>query len=195
MFFYVNVAPRKDDTDSRENNDGEDLVYIELENGVPIVTTFSGYTLSFIRDKIAKMRALDIPSQGSQFRSRDIFPEALARVMKGDKSVFDGEVETEIPELSEKAVGHIDGFGNIKTTIRESEVELEKGEKIEVEVNDMKQQMTRSDGIFHVPEGELVYAPGSSGGEDSFMEIVLRGGSAARKLGEPEPGDMIKFPD
>jgi S-adenosylmethionine hydrolase len=193
VFFYIKVAPRKDETESSRENDGKELAYVELENGVPILTTLSGYTLSFVRDEVAEVKALDIPSYGSQFRSRDIFPEAVARVMNKEESVFNGNIEAEIPEPPEEAIGYIDGFGNIKTTIRDSHAELEKGEKLEIELDGRKQQITCSNGIFHVLEGDLVYAPGSSGGEDSFMQIVLKGGNAAEKLGNPEPGDNIWF--
>lgn len=192
-FFYVNVAPRKDETSPRVNNDGEDLVYLELENGVEVVSTLSGYTLSFVRDEIKDLKSLNVSSKGSQFRSRDIFPEAVAKVMENEQGIFEGEVEAVIPSLPENRVGYIDGFGNIKTTIRKSEIDKQKEEVFEVEINAQAGVLTFSDGIFHVSEGEMVFAPGSSGGEDPFMEIVLRGGSAAERLGNTKPGDRIEI--
>lgn len=192
-FFYVNVAPRKDETSPRINNDGEELVYLELENGVEVVSTFSGHTLSLVRDQVRVLKSLDVLSKGSQFRSRDIFPKAVARVLEKDRSVFKGQVEDEIPLKPDNRIGYIDGFGNIKTTIRKSEIDLDKGKELEVEINNQRLNLTFADGIFQVSEGEAVFAPGSSGGQDSFMEIVLRGGSAEEKLGNPEPRDKIEI--
>jgi len=191
--FYVNVAPRRDDTSARSNNEGEDLVFLELENGVPVVSTCSGYTLSFVKDKIAEARSLDIPSYGSQFRSRDIFPKAVADLIDRKEEFLEDKVNLDIPEPPEEAIGYIDGFGNIKTTIRQSEVDFNNGDQLNLELDGENYSLAFSDGIFHVDEGELVFAPGSSGGDNPFMEVVLRGGSAEEKLGEPDPGDDLKI--
>ncbi len=54
-----------------------------------------------------------------------------------------------------------------------------------------------SDGSFSVTEGELALAPGSSGwpmhegGDRRFLELFLRGGSAADRLGHPVPGTPV----
>ena len=54
-----------------------------------------------------------------------------------------------------------------------------------------------SDGSFSVAEGELALAPGSSGwplrdgGERRFLELFLRGGSAAARLGHPASGTPV----
>jgi hypothetical protein len=54
----------------------------------------------------------------------------------------------------------------------------------------MKRTAWFSDGTFSVREGELAFAPGSSGGKDRFMELFLRGLSAWKELGKPM-GDEI----
>ncbi len=52
-------------------------------------------------------------------------------------------------------------------------------------------------GVRSVAEGELALAPGSSGwplrdgGERRFLELFLRGGSAAARLGRPPTGTPV----
>jgi hypothetical protein len=49
----------------------------------------------------------------------------------------------------------------------------------------MKRTAWYSNGTFSVMEGELAFAPGSSGGKDPFMELFLRGLSAWKEMGKP----------
>jgi hypothetical protein len=50
----------------------------------------------------------------------------------------------------------------------------------------MKRTAFFTDGTFSVREGELAFAPGSSGGDDPCMEIFMRGLSAWIEFGKPE---------
>lgn len=59
------------------------------------------------------------------------------------------------------------------------------GHPILVTIGSMKRTAWYSDGTFSVREGELAFAPGSSGGDDRFMELFLRGLSAWKELGKP----------
>jgi len=193
-FFYVNVAPRKDSKSARENNEGESLVYVELDSGAKIVTTSGGFTLSLVKDNIEELRSIEVSTGGSQFRSRDIFPEAVASIAKGEKKLLGETLEEDfVPEPPQNRVGYIDGFGNIKTTIRKSEIGFKLGDRIHLKVSAAEVGLEFQDGIFGVEEGGLVLAPGSSGGKDSFLEIVKRGGSAEKELGKPEVGDRIEL--
>ncbi len=56
-----------------------------------------------------------------------------------------------------------DGYGNIKTTIPASSVDLPLSSKVTVRVGDVVSDAVYSDGSFRVPEGTLAFAPGSSG--------------------------------
>ena len=85
--FYVNTAPRKDKKSARINNEGEGLVYVQLNNGVHIVAVNSGYSLTFIKPFAKAIRELKVDKAGSQFRSRDIFPQAVGAILRGDMSI------------------------------------------------------------------------------------------------------------
>ncbi len=179
MVVYSNTAPRKETKKAMEHNSGEKLLYAKLINGVEIVAVNAGYCFSFIKPYISELRDLRVENKGSQFRSRDFYPKAVAAVLHKDKSIFGETLDTSIiVDAPEKRIAWIDGYGNIKTTIRKSSVSLKPGTKVPVEIEGVKRTALVAGGSFSVQEGELAFSPGSSGYEDPFMELFLRGGSA-----------------
>jgi S-adenosylmethionine hydrolase len=90
---------------------------------------------------------------------------------------------TSIPEPPPQAAAAIDGYGNIKTTMRLSQVTFMPGQKLVISFNDTAHEGFFTDGIFNVPHGAVSFAPGSSGHDDRFMEIFYRGASAAELFG------------
>ncbi len=185
--IYTNTAPRKDKKDSREKNEGEGLVFAQLKNGMKIVGVNAGFCFSFIKPFIKKMHVVNVANKGSQFRSRDFYPEAVIGIAAGKTQFIGQSVNPEsIPELDVNCIGWIDGYGNIKTTTRRSQLNFKPGQPLTVTLNNMKRTAFFTDGTFSVREGELAFAPGSSGGDDRFMEIFLRGLSAWREFGKPK---------
>ena len=197
--FFVNTAPRKDDANARKQNDGEKFVYAKLFNGIEICAVNSGHSLSFIKSSAEEIRAINCASAGSQFRSRDVFPEAFVKIIKGDRSLLGRDLMDEIPEPPKDCVAVIDGYGNIKTTLTEEKVGHLKGKKATVTMIDPEDRnkqhhevMDVAEGMFAVRDGRLCMFPGSSGWTDKtgvkhvFYEVAVRGGNAARKFGYPE---------
>jgi flagellin-like protein len=88
---------------------------------------------------------------------------------------------------------HIDGYGNIKTTIRASTIDLDPGTNIEVRIGGRGHEATYTEAAFEVPEGRMAFAPGSTGGKDPFMELFLRGDSAARRFNDPAIGQTVQY--
>ncbi len=192
MGIYANTAPRKDERQARLRNAGESFLYARLKNGVPIMAVNSGYSLSFIKKEIASLYHVKISNEGSQFRSRDNFPEAVISIMKGESTHIGAPVELDsIPEPPEKCVAWIDGYGNIKTTIRLSSINYKPGDPIKVTLNTTTHQATFAPGTFEVREGELAFAPGSSGGDDRFMELFLRGSNAYKAFNKARVGQEL----
>lgn len=193
LLIYSNTAPRSDDTSPRDANEGGELCYAELDSGVEIVAVDAGYNFSFVKDHLETFRGIDVPASGSQFRSRDYFPEKVIEIAQGDhSSVADTKSYTDVPDRPEQTVCHVDGYGNIKTSIRTSEFDLDR-EQVDVEIESSVATVTIAKTAFGVEEGELVLAPGSTGGEDSYLELFRRGDSAASQFGQPEPGDQIRL--
>ncbi len=198
--IYHNCAPRQDNTEGRPDNEGEGLTYVLLPNDVIVVGVLSGYSLSFIKEEAKQMHLVKVSRGGSQFRSRDLFPQAAAAIVNGDRSIL-GEVikPNQIPAPPSERVAWIDGYGNIKTTIPAHNINLELECKVKVRVGDVVRDAVYSDGSFKVPSGTLAFAPGSSGWQKQdgtkvrWMELFLRGGNAAELFGRPKINQVISY--
>lgn len=169
-------------------------MYVKLKNGFEIVAVNAGYNLSFIKPYIVKFNHVIVENEGSQFRSRDKYPQAVAKMIKGNVS-FIGKKEdiSIIPDAPANLIASIDGYGNIKTSIREFEIDLAPGQMVTIDINRKKHIATYTNGSFNIHEGELCFAPGSSGYENRFMEIFLRGGSAENLFDNPLVESEVKI--
>lgn len=196
--FYVNTAPRKDDLTPRVKNSGEGLVYAKLYNGVEIVAVNSGYSLSFVKEATDEVRIINCSRDGSQFRSRDVFPPAFGKIFEGDYSHLGDNIIDHIPDIPEDSVCYTDGYGNMKCSLSTDFVDGMKGQDVIVDVNGYQGVASIADGIFGVSDGQFCISVGSSGWElpngskRQFVEIVKRGGSAAESFARPFSGTKIK---
>lgn len=193
---YTNVAPRTDESDPRPGNQGERLVAAVPRAGALVVGVNAQHCFSFLREELDELREVTVADAGSQFRSRDLFPAAVAALAHGDRSCLGRAVPPElVPPAPEQAVAYVDGYGNLKTTWTEAPVEV--GGQVLVCVGGSCAVATVTDGTFAVRHGEMSFAPGSSGWrrsdgtESRFYELLLRGGSAARRLGSPGAGAPV----
>ena len=185
---YHNTAPRKDELSARSNNAGEFLAVTELPNCVRVIGVFGGCTFSFLDVPVYQVRC---SNDGSQFRSRDVFPPCVASLAAhADKPLATwellGEPIMNVPRPPENVICSIDGYGNIKTNVHLL------GTTRAVEINGITKSLSTGTGIFSVAEGGLILAPGSSGWNGMrCTEICLRGGSAAKMFNNPSPGDIV----
>jgi S-adenosylmethionine hydrolase len=198
--IFHNCAPRQDNPEARPDNEGEGLTYVKLHNGVEVVGVLAGYTLSFIKEEATQINTIEVSRGGSQFRSRDVFPQAAAAIANGDYSLVGSKISpSQIPDLPSDRVAWIDGYGNIKTTIPASSVDLSLSSKVTVRVGDVVSDAIYSDGSFRVPEGTLAFAPGSSGWQGKngqkveWMELFLRGGNAWSRFGKPKINRVVTY--
>ena len=197
---FVNVAPRRDDRGARVDNDGERLLWARSPSGVQVVGVDAGEAFAFLAEVAHEVRALHGATRGSQFRSRDLFPDAVARVVRGDATVFgDPLPRAALPPVPEGRVAYVDGFGNLKTTWRWGAlpVGLEPGAAAIVSIGSRTLEARVAGGAFAVPEGVAAVAPGSSGYVDRrgrpvrWVEVFLRGGAAAAAFGGVRPGEAV----
>jgi hypothetical protein len=197
--IYHNCAPRQDDPEARRDNEGEGLTYALLPLGVKVVGVNAGYTLSFIKHHALTIKTFNVSRSGSQFRSRDVFPSAVAAVAQGDLSLLGEPLSLEqIPDPPSDRIAWIDGYGNIKTTIPAHTVRLEPETKCVIRIGDVVSDAIYSDGSFQVPQGTLAFAPGSAGWNAAnggerirWMELFLRGGSAWERFGKPRVNQSV----
>lgn len=196
--IYHNVAPREDDDAARVDNAGERLAFARLPTGVRVIGVSAGHTFAFVRDMADELRWAAVPAEGSQFRSRDLFPQAAAAIALGQPEAL-GEVidPAVIPVVPAACVAYIDGYGNLKTTLKSTTTLPPVGTRVPVRIGDVMQEAVVSDGSFAVAPGQLALAPGSSGwtmasGESCrWMELFLRGGNAAELFQHPPIGAGI----
>lgn len=178
VFIYGNAAPRRDSSKATKNNDDNGIKYARLDNGVEIVNVYSEFAFGFVKDHIVEYRNIDCPAGGSQFRSRDFFPERVARLINGDRSILTDELDiASIPDIPNNLIAWTDGFGNMKTTMRKSDLDamgLKPGDKVQIILNEVSMIGVVSTGGFTVDRGVLAINAGSSGFEDPFIELFLR---------------------
>ncbi len=199
--IYHNCAPRQDNPESRSNNEGEGLTYVLLNNGVQVIGVWAGYSLSFIKKAAESFYNLDVSRGGSQFRSRDVFPQAVAAIAQGDKAILGEPLSPDIiPDPPSDRIAWVDGYGNLKTTIPSDRIHLEPQTKVIIRIGDLVSDAVFSDGSFQVPEGTLAFAPGSSGWsvdggktQIRWMELFLRGGNAWKRFAKPSVNQKISF--
>lgn len=197
--IYHNIAPREDDAQARPGNAGERLAFARLPSGVRVIGVNAGYTFSFVRDVAEELRWAAVPAEGSQFRSRDVFPQAAAAIALGQPDAL-AEVITpsDIPDIPKNCIAYVDGYGNLKTTIP-YDGKISKDKRLQVTINHIQEDAIATDGSFAVEAGLLAFAPGSSGwtsdrGEEiRWMELFLRGGSAWESFIRPAIGTKIQI--
>ena len=193
---YHNVAPRRDEAGPRKGNTGERLVKAVLANGTLVIGTDSQYAFSFIRDEATLLQEVPIRAHGSQFRSRDFFPDLIAEVVNGGAD--DGPIlkAEDFPPVPTATVAFTDAFGNIKTTIDTAPAPV--GTELIVRLGDRWAKGIVAEGAFEVATGELGLVPGSSGwslqsgGKRTWWELFERGASAAERFGQPRSGTAVE---
>lgn len=195
-------------TDTREHT-GEKIYHAEgslfiiaiLYSKLIVCGPNAGYSFSSIKDQIQQLFVYGGVEKGSQFRSRDLFPKVIARLMeeKQDELRLD-ELEIEvIPNLTNYYVAHVDNYGNIKTTIPSSTLQGKlHGDLVKITIENVTREAFYTHNLFGEKQEVLVIAPGSSGKEnDRFLELSVRIGpnyhSAAERFDFPKPGTEIKL--
>ena len=197
--IYHNGAPRQDDPEARRGNAGESLAFARLPTGVRVIGVNAGHAFSFVRDAADELRWAAVHAEGSQFRSRDLFPQAAGAIALGQpEALADAIDRADVPEVPTGRVAYVDGYGNVKTTIPHGETNVGSGTPVRVRIGEVEREAVASDGTFEVEPGQLAFAPGSSGwtdangGETRWMELFLRGGNAWESFGRPAIGARIQ---
>ncbi len=196
--IYHNIAPRQDDAAARAGNAGERLAYARLPTGVRVIGVNAGHTFSFVREAAEGLRWAAVAAEGSQFRSRDLFPQAAAAIALGQPDALADELQREdVLEVPAYQVAYVDGYGNLKTTIEQAVTPAPAGAAVRVRIGGVELAAIASDGSFAVEPGQLALALGSSGwagpngGQTCWMELFLRGGNAWEAFGHPPIGASI----
>jgi len=176
--FFQNTDPRLQTKEGVEHSQGAEFIVIRLKSGIYLCGPNAGYDFSLLKPSIEYVYRYPGLDKGSQFRSRDLYSRVSAHLMDEMEDELDLEEQPSncIPELRGYFVGHIDNYGNVKTTITHEDLKgkFELGEKITIELNGVKKQAMFVSNLFGGSPGDLVIYPGSSGAkENPFMEISV----------------------
>ncbi len=176
--IFQNTDPRIQTDESVEQAKGAEFIIVKLVSGMYVCGPNAGYDYSLIRQKIEKSYRYPGLDKGSQFRSRDLYSRVSAHLM----DELEDELELEeipvnnIPGLQDYYVGHIDNYGNIKTTVTHEDLKgkHQLGDLISVQLNKVTKHARYVSNLFGGTPGELVIYPGSSGSKNNpFIEISV----------------------
>lgn len=176
--IFQNTDPRIQTEQGVEQAKGAEFIVVRLRSGMYICGPNAGYNYSLIRHKIDEVYHYEGLDKGTQFRSRDLYSRVCAHLMDSMEDELDlVEVSSNIiPGLRGFFVGHIDNFGNIKTTMTEEDLKgkIEYGESMQITLNKVKKRVIYTHNMFGAHPGELVIFPGSSGQKDNpYLEISV----------------------
>lgn len=176
--IFQNTDPRLHSRQSIEKASGAKPVIMKLKSGIYLLGPNSGYDFSMIKSRIEELFVYSGLNEKGQFHSRDLYSRISAHLM----DYLEDELELEeistdiIPELDEFYIGHIDNFGNIKTTIitEDFKGKYEYGDIVNLKINQIVKKAKYVPNLFGGIPGELVIYPGSSGKKDNrFLEISI----------------------
>lgn len=191
LVIFSNTAPRG--TIAWEGQLEQPLVCGILDNGIPLFAVHAGFNLSFIKNRLQGLWKVNVANVGTQFRSRDQYPEVMMAILNGDTSRVGEQIDlATIPEVPLRRVASIDGYGNIKTTIRASQFDqnIKKLERLRITINGIKHVAVNSLSGVEVRSGDVKLGIGSSGGKnDPFLEVVHIMGSARKDFNLDAPRD------
>lgn len=202
VVIYGNCAPRRSSDKAQKNNIDHGIKYVKLSNGVEIINVWSEYAFGFVKKDIVEFKDINCPNSGSQFRSRDFFPTEVAKIVNGDYSDLGADLPVaEIPDIPNNMIAWTDGFGNMKTSMRMSDIEnlgIKPGDKVQVILNGVSMVGVVSIGGFQVDRGVLAINAGSSGYDNPFIEFFLRvhhisEQTAAVRFGYPTGGTEFEI--
>ncbi|KKQ01808.1 MAG: hypothetical protein US11_C0004G0078 [Candidatus Roizmanbacteria bacterium GW2011_GWA2_36_23] len=201
-------------TDSRTSLNGKEIIInpqggkflvIRLKSGIIICGPNAGLNFSMIKNNIDEVFVYQDIDKNSQFRSRDAFARVCSHLLEGlqDELELEEISKNAIPTLSGYFIGHIDNFGNIKTTILQSELKgkFEYGDFVKVKINNITKKVKYVKNLFGNSFGELIIYPGSSGRpEDPFLEVTIwrnfenmDNSTGWQEFKQPSPGMSIYF--
>lgn len=176
--LFQNTDPRLHSTTSIDKAAGAKPVIMRLKSGMYLLGPNSGFDFSMIKDRVDELFTYTGVNEKGQFHSRDLFSRISAHLMDYMEDELDLEEIPldEIPEITGAHIGHIDNYGNIKTTMTQENFKgkYEYGDLISLKINSVQKKAKYVPNLFGGTPGELVIYPGSSGKkENRFLEITV----------------------
>jgi hypothetical protein len=193
--FHTNCAPRKNIVSVQSK--GEKIVLGMTRTGVVLLVVNSGYTLAPFYEAVhageVTFYQTSVPDAGSQFRSRDYFPDAMAdltlhlsdrlkmlgkdkirkllqahafhEILEGLEYLGEPLNLSSFPHLPEGTVYYVDSFGNIKLNYKHQKLLnlYPPGTPLVVALGNTVSDVIVGDAGFSMGEGVVALTSGSSG--------------------------------
>jgi len=200
LVIFVNTDPRLQTVKGVEQAKGADFVLAKMTNGAYISGPNAGFSFSLIQKEIEYLYLYPNLDRGTQFRSRELYMPVCALLMeeKQDEMQLTEVRKNIIPVLDGNFIGHIDNYGNMKTTINNSFMKgkFEYGEIVKITLNGITKEAHYVNNMFAKEPETLVIAPGSSGmPDDPYLELIvwqhLPLQSARKFFPNAKPGDEV----
>ncbi len=205
--FFHNTDPRLQSDHSIESAQGAQFLIARLASGIYICGPNAGYVFSLVKPQIEELFVYPGVDNGARFRSRDTHSRIvtyLADYMEEEMQFEETHLHI-IPDIQKETyyIGHIDTFGNIKTTMTVDDLKgvHEIGERVKVTIGKVTRYAQYVAHMFAAHPGELVIFPGSSGHIDNpYLEITVwrhfdKGDhrTGAHEFDYPKPGERVIF--
>ncbi len=203
--IFQNTDPRIQTKEGVKQAKGAEFIVIRLKSGIFLCGPNAGYDFSLLKNKIEYVYGYPGLDRGSQFRSRDLYSRVSAHLMDGleDEMELEEESSNCIPELRGYFVGHIDNYGNIKTTLTKEDFKgkYELNDTVVITLNHVTKKATYVSNLFGGTPGQLVIYPGSSGDNDNpYLEISIwrhfteeNPTTGLAEFNHPKPGMQIEL--
>ncbi len=193
--FHTNCAPRKNIVSVKSS--GEKIVLGMTKNGGVLLAVNSGYSLAPFAEAVVsgfmQFYQTSVPDSGSQFRSRDFFPEAVAdlaahltkqykklgptkisaalkkgkyeEILKGLSFIGKPVAPSALPYLPPATVCYVDNFGNIKLNSHHDRLLAQylPGTQMVIAIGNTVSDVTVGGAGFSQGEGVIALTGGSSG--------------------------------
>lgn len=181
-----------------------EFLIVRLKTGLYVVGPNKGYVFSLLKPHAEAI--FHYPElENKSFRPRDVNYRLIAHLLESKQDDLELEEvhESQVPEIQDYIVGHIDSYSNIKTTILESDIkeQYSYNDELSVKIQEIEKKVRYVSSLEEADIGELVIYPGSAGDmKDRYMDIAVRQNfkqvsdtTAVREFDRPAPGAVISF--
>lgn len=184
-----------------------ELFIARLKTGLHVVGSNKGNVFSLVKNNIDAVFHYPGLGKDATFRKRDSFYRIIAHLLESKQDDLELEEVHNglIPELQDYVIGHVDSYGNIKTSIPESSVKetYDYDDLISITINGITKKAKYKASLSESEKNELVLYPGSSGPlKDYYMDIAIysdfEGDPEATAIAEfnmPETGMSVSIAD
>jgi hypothetical protein len=165
-------------------------------DGVLVVGPNVGWAWSFAVDGLHGLCHVDVPAGTDSPHARDYLAAALTHlVARHPHAVCDDVPSDQVRPVPASVVAYVDSRGNVVTTL--TEAPAPPGTEVAVRVGDAEAPAVIAESLAAAPGGRLALAPGDAGWRTRagkrrrYLELAIRGGSAAQQLGDPPTGTPV----